>query len=85
MVLSPQIQHPFLLNPSMKIDEVKLIVLLGDTSIGFRRTNLRGPWPVCRIFITGLLLQQNYKHRNKKKLCFSFGSFGIYMLKMKEV
>lgn len=84
MVLSPQVQHPFFLNPSMKIDEAKLIVLVGDTSIRFRRTNLRGVWPVCRICITGLLLEYNYEHRNKK-LCFSFGSFGIYMLKMKEV
>lgn len=84
MVLGPQIQHPLFLNHNRKIAEVRLIVLLGDPSMGFRRTNLRGLWPVCRICITGLLLQQNYEHRNKRKLCFSFGSFGIYMLKMKE-
>lgn len=48
-----------LFNPSRKSDEVKLIVRLGDTSIGLRRTNYRGLWPVCRICITGLLLQQS--------------------------
>lgn len=76
---------PFFFNPSRKIDEVKLIVLLGDTTVGCRRTNLGDLQPVCKICITGLLLQQNYEHRNKRKLCLSLGAFGHLHVKDERI
>lgn len=43
--------------------EVKLIVIIDETNIGCRKTDLRGFWHVYGICITGLLLQQGYEQQ----------------------